>query len=87
MEFFSIYSHVAELVSNCEGGAEAVVLDDGAALLGIADGADLGQPQRAATRQIVVTAQVLPKKAFLKIRRHLQFMLGKVFNNSYLSIQ
>jgi len=54
--------HVTELVSNCEGGAEAVVLDDGAALLGVADGADLGQPQSAATRQIVVTAQILPKQ-------------------------
>ena len=53
---------MTELVSNCEGGAEAVVLDDGAALLGVADGADLGQPQSAATRQIVVTAQILPKQ-------------------------
>ncbi len=38
------YSHVSQLVRNGEGGAESVVLVDGAAAVHVAHGAQLRQP-------------------------------------------
>ena len=55
------YSHVSELVCHGEGGAEPVVLDDGAGGLGVTHGAQLCQAERVAPLQLRVTADVLPE--------------------------
>jgi len=51
---------MSEFVGDGEGGAETVVLDDGATLFGVADGSDFGQTKSTATRHVVVAAKIFP---------------------------
>ena len=57
------YSHVSDLVGHGEGGAESVVLDDGARGFRIAHGTQFRQTECVASLQLRVTADVLPDNA------------------------
>ena len=54
------YLHVAQFVSDGEGGAESVVLDDGTRRGAVAHCAQFGQAERVALLQVRIAANVLP---------------------------
>lgn len=50
---------MAEFVSDCEGGAESVVLHDGTGRSAVAHGSQFGQAQRVALLHVWIAAYVL----------------------------
>lgn len=60
-------SHMAQLMSNCEGGGNSVLLADGAAPVLVAHGPQLGQPCGVTYRQTHTQVFTLKKKHVARV--------------------